>query len=70
MLPTTNLTSLIMISLLTRSLASMELLLIISSTVWRYDIKPVTPGKALDTAEGFLRKPTAFDVKMRQRVHD
>ncbi|KAG7527828.1 hypothetical protein FFLO_06571 [Filobasidium floriforme] len=50
-----------------RNLASMELLLIISSTVQRYSLTPVHPGQALDTAEGFLRKPTGYLVKMKRR---
>jgi hypothetical protein len=50
-----------------RSLASMELLLIISSTIQRYSLTPVHPGQALDTAEGFLRKPTGYLVKMKRR---
>lgn len=50
-----------------RSLASMELLLIISSTIQRYSLTPIHPGQALDTAEGFLRKPTGYLVKMERR---
>lgn len=46
----------------------MELLLIVSSTVYRYDIQPMYPGKPLNTIEGFLRKPTEFDVAMKRRV--
>ncbi|KAI5449864.1 hypothetical protein NCC49_003980 [Naganishia albida] len=50
-----------------RNLASMELSLLISSVVHRYDIEPLEPGKKLATAEGFLRKPLEFNVAMKRR---
>lgn len=50
-----------------RNLASMELAMIISSVVHRYDIEPLEPGKKLPTAEGFLRKPLAYNVAMKRR---
>ncbi len=66
----------------------MELLVLISTLVHRYDIQPLTPGakvgakeasscdgqltsaEQLQTAEGFLRKPTEFMIRLKRRDID
>jgi benzoate 4-monooxygenase len=53
-----------------RNLASMELLLLISTIVYRYDVMPLHPGAPLETIEGFLRKPTEFMIRLKRRDID
>ncbi|KAI6040942.1 cytochrome P450 [Pisolithus marmoratus] len=50
-----------------RNLASMELLIIISSIFRRYHFVLTEPDKPLDTREGFLRKPLECCVGIRRR---
>ncbi|KIM86675.1 hypothetical protein PILCRDRAFT_96068 [Piloderma croceum F 1598] len=50
-----------------RNLASMELLIIISSIFRRYDFVLEQPDKPFDTREGFLRKPTECKVGIKRR---
>ncbi|KAG8931239.1 hypothetical protein FRC02_003013 [Tulasnella sp. 418] len=51
-----------------RNLASMELLVIISSFVRRYDIVLKNPKEVMDTREGFLRKPLGCTVGLTRRL--
>ncbi|KAL4079574.1 cytochrome P450 [Scleroderma citrinum] len=50
-----------------RNIASMELLVIISSVFRRYHFVLAEPGKPLDTREGFLRKPVECLVGIKRR---
>lgn len=50
-----------------RNLASMELLIIISSIFRRYHFVLAEPDKPLDTREGFLRKPLECRVGIKRR---
>ncbi|KAI0945650.1 hypothetical protein AcW1_001822 [Taiwanofungus camphoratus] len=50
-----------------RNLASMELLIIISSILRRYHFVLEEPGKKFETREGFLRKPVACKVGVKRR---
>lgn len=50
-----------------RNLASMELLIIISSILRRYQFVLADPDKAFDTREGFLRKPVECRVGIKRR---
>ncbi|KAG2117260.1 cytochrome P450 [Suillus discolor] len=50
-----------------RNLASMELLIIISSILRRYQFVLADPDKAFDTREGFLRKPVECWVGIKRR---
>ncbi|KAF9225866.1 cytochrome P450 [Gyrodon lividus] len=50
-----------------RNLASMELLIIISSILRRYHFVLAEPDKPLDTREGFLRKPVECRVGIKRR---
>ncbi|KDQ19990.1 hypothetical protein BOTBODRAFT_27392 [Botryobasidium botryosum FD-172 SS1] len=50
-----------------RNLASMELLIIISSIVRRYDIVLKDPNAKLETREGFLRKPLDCYIGLKRR---
>ncbi|KAI0341387.1 cytochrome P450 monooxygenase pc-bph [Trametopsis cervina] len=52
-----------------RNLANMELLIIISSILRRFEFVLEDPDKPFDTAEGFLRKPVECNVGIRRRVH-
>ncbi|KAI0701997.1 cytochrome P450 monooxygenase [Cytidiella melzeri] len=51
-----------------RNLANMELLIIISSILRRFEFVLEDPDKPFDTAEGFLRKPVECIVGMRRRI--
>ncbi|EIW78435.1 cytochrome P450 monooxygenase pc-bph [Coniophora puteana RWD-64-598 SS2] len=51
-----------------RNLANLELLIIVSSLLRRYDFVLKNPGDALGTCEGFLRKPTDCWVGLRRRA--
>ncbi|KZT71867.1 cytochrome P450 [Daedalea quercina L-15889] len=51
-----------------RNLASMELLIIISSILRRYQFVLEEPKKKFDTREGFLRKPVECRVGIRRRT--
>ncbi|KAL7415813.1 cytochrome P450 [Mrakia frigida] len=50
-----------------RNLASMELLLIVSSLAWRFDFTTSIPEQKLEVKEGFLRKPTECVLRVRRR---
>jgi len=50
-----------------RNLASMELQIIISSIIRRYDFVLEQPDKPFDTREGFLRKPLECKVGIKRR---
>jgi len=50
-----------------RNLATLELLIIISSIFRRYEIVLEQPEEPLATSEGFLRKPSRCAVGMRRR---
>ncbi|KAI9441682.1 cytochrome P450 monooxygenase pc-bph [Lactarius indigo] len=50
-----------------RNLASLELLVIISSIFRRFDIMLEYPDKPLETSEGFLRKPLKCLVGLKRR---
>jgi len=50
-----------------RNLASMELLIIISSIFRRYEFVLLKPNERLATREGFLRKPLSCHVGMKRR---
>ncbi|TFK48996.1 cytochrome P450 monooxygenase pc-bph [Heliocybe sulcata] len=50
-----------------RNLASMELLIIISSILRRYHFLLEEPEKKFDTREGFLRKPVECNVGIKRR---
>ncbi|KIK78214.1 hypothetical protein PAXRUDRAFT_834670 [Paxillus rubicundulus Ve08.2h10] len=50
-----------------RNLASLELLIIISSILRRYHFVLAEPDKPFDTREGFLRKPVACRVGIKRR---
>ncbi|KZT25634.1 cytochrome P450 monooxygenase, partial [Neolentinus lepideus HHB14362 ss-1] len=50
-----------------RNLASMELLIIISSILRRYHFVLENPEKKFDTREGFLRKPVEGNVGIKRR---
>jgi benzoate 4-monooxygenase len=50
-----------------RNLASMELLIIISSVLRRYEFVLADPDKVFDTREGFLRKPVECRVGIKRR---
>ncbi|KAH7923089.1 cytochrome P450 [Leucogyrophana mollusca] len=50
-----------------RNLASMELLIIISSILRRYEFVLAEPEKPFDTREGFLRKPLECKVGIKRR---
>jgi len=50
-----------------RNLASMELLIIISSLLRRYEFVLEEPDKEFETREGFLRKPLECRVGMKRR---
>jgi benzoate 4-monooxygenase len=50
-----------------RNLASMELLIIISSLIRRYEFVLEHPDEPLDTREGFLRKPLECKVGIKRR---
>ncbi|KAI5116460.1 hypothetical protein M0805_005873 [Coniferiporia weirii] len=50
-----------------RNLASMELLIIISSIFRRYEFVLEQPDKPFDTCEGFLRKPLECCVGLKRR---
>jgi len=50
-----------------RNLASMELLIIISSILRRYHFVLEEPEKKFDTREGFLRKPAECRVGLKRR---
>ncbi|KAF8842912.1 cytochrome P450 [Paxillus ammoniavirescens] len=50
-----------------RNLASMELLIIISSILRRYHFVLAEPDKPLETREGFLRKPVDCRVGIKRR---
>lgn len=51
-----------------RNLANMELLIIVSSILRRYDFVLEDPDKPFDTMEGFLRKPVECVVGIRRRT--
>ncbi|KZT68336.1 cytochrome P450 [Daedalea quercina L-15889] len=51
-----------------RNLASMELLIILSSILRRYHFVLEDPDKKLDTKEGFLRKPVECRVGIKRRT--
>lgn len=50
-----------------RNLASMELLIIVSSVLRRYEFVLEEPARGLETSEGFLRKPLACKVGIKRR---
>jgi len=50
-----------------RNLATMELAIIISSILRRYDFVLAEPDKPFETREGFLRKPLQCKVGIRRR---
>jgi len=50
-----------------KNLANMELFLIISTVIRRYEFRLLTHDQKLETREGFLRKPLHCHVGMRGR---
>ncbi|KAK4054435.1 hypothetical protein OIV83_000929 [Microbotryomycetes sp. JL201] len=50
-----------------RNVAMMELLLFISTLVYRYDFKLVDPNMELEVVEGFLRKPLGCKMGLKLR---